>query len=118
MRVPNPPANITHCIRKSVPREELRTLMIKGEADFPQPFFLHDAPQSIAVLGVEQQETAAARSNQFSAHRPVLVTDVVPPVDFLVRGPRRPFALVQPVLMHQLAEAPSIAGFERQLDAL
>src|ERR1035438_2266871 len=88
--------------------------MIEGEANFPEPFPLHRGPQRVPVLGIEQQEPAAARAHQFSAYRAVLASDVVPAIDFLVRGSRRPFLFVQPMLMHQLSKTADVAGLDRK----
>src|SRR5689334_3177682 len=92
--------------------------MIESEADFAQPFTLHGTPQRITILGIEQQETAAARAHQFAADGAVFAPDLVPAVNALVRSAGRASLFVQPMLVHQLPKAPRIALLERQLDAL
>src|SRR5260370_35815739 len=116
MRVPKPPARITHCIG-SIPRDQLRAFVIETEADFAQSFAVHRAAQRVPILGVEQQKAATARAHQLAAERAVVAADFVPAIDALVGGAGRALALVQPVLVHQLAEAACVAALQSLLDA-
>src|ERR1700733_15105606 len=123
MRVPNPPARITHCMVRSiwtlsVPRQQRGAFVIEGEADFAQTFLLHGPTQSLAVLGEEQQEAAAAGADELASDGSVVAADLVPAVNAFVAGSGRALLLVQPVLMHQLAEAAGVALLQRVLDAV
>src|SRR5260370_31158085 len=92
--------------------------MIESEADFAQALTLHSAPQQVAIFGIEQQEASAARAHQFTADGAVLAPDIVPAINALVGSAGSASLFVQPMLVRQLAEAPRITLFQRQLDAL
>src|SRR5271154_6966660 len=92
--------------------------MVESETNLAQPFALHDAPQQVAILGIEQQKTSAARAHQLAADRTVFAAELVPAVYTVVGSAGGASFLVHPVLVHQLAEAPCIALLQSQLDTL
>src|SRR5260370_37845194 len=66
IRVPSPPARITHCMG-SVSRHQLGAFVVETEADFAQALLGHGFANRIAVLGVQQEESTAARAHQCAA---------------------------------------------------
>src|SRR5215469_771407 len=111
MRVPSPPARITHCILVS--GHQLRAFVIESEADFAQTFLGHGFAERVAIVGVEEQESAAARADQLTADGAVLAADFIPAIDAIVGSAGRALLFAQPVLVQQLAEAARVAFFER-----
>src|SRR5262245_49181229 len=102
--------------RSHVVDQGLAPLVVEGEPHLLQPGGVHGRPERLAVVGVEEQEPAAARAHQLAAHRAVAPRQFVPGVD-LVRGDAlRPLLLVQPVLVHQLAETAGVPLLQGGLD--
>src|SRR3954471_17403054 len=83
MRVPRPPARITTCT--SVPHRDHPAVVIEEEADLGQPLGGHRLAQGLRVVGVAQQEAAAAGAHQLSPQGAAGQADLVPPIDARVR---------------------------------
>ncbi len=73
--------------------------------------------QASLLLGVEEQEAAAARADQLAADRAVVERELVPAVDLGVGHQARALLLELPVLVHEAAERVELAGLDR-LEAL
>src|SRR5947209_19017929 len=61
-------------------------------------------PQSVAVVGVEHQEAAAARADQLSADCAILHPELIPFIDARIGHPAAAALLVLPMLVHEIAE--------------
>src|SRR5215471_3366171 len=90
MRVPRPPARMTHCcpmitVSKkpsgSILHEHLRALVIEAEAYFGQALIGHGCAQAGAILRVEEQETTATGADQLPSERAIGACDVIPAID-------------------------------------
>src|SRR5262249_12779640 len=103
--------------RNSSVQKHLRPLKIKPEPHFLQPRLGHGLAQSLAVLGVEEQESATARPYQFSADGAAAASELVPLVDLRIAHLLGAVLLVLPILVQQLAEQRAVAGFQRALAA-
>src|ERR1700736_2337034 len=67
----------------------------------------------VAVFGVEQQKSAAARADELAANRAVLHAKVIPLVDLGIAHAAGPTLLMLPMLMHQRAKLRRLAGLEK-----
>ena len=74
--------------------------------------------QFVALFRHEHQKTAAARSDEFPADRPVFHSQFIPLVNFWIAHAARAALLVLPMLVHQFAEEARIAFLERLLAAV
>src|SRR5438067_8199941 len=93
----------------------MRAIVVEGEANLVQPLLGHRLAQRGLVLGVEEQEAPSARSDQLSSDCAGFAADFVPAIDVVARHPLASLALVLPVLVHQLAETPGVAGLQSRL---
>src|SRR5262245_27106212 len=114
MRVPRPPASTTTGwdARGSGTDDDRRAVVVEPEPDLGQPLFVHCGTQRAGIVGEEEEKASAASPGQLAADRPVRPTGLVPAVDVGVRHPLRPLALLDPVLVHELAEPGDVAGHE------
>src|SRR6266511_1590331 len=117
MRVPRPPARITHWlpIRRSVLDEDLRALVVEVEPDLGEALLRHRRAAQRPVLRAEAAEPTSPGAAELPAKRAVLHRGAVPAVDVLVRHALRALALAEPVLMHDPGVLPRVAPLEHVL---
>src|SRR5258707_14812384 len=85
----------------STSREKhLRSLKVKSETPLLEPRGCHGMAQLVAVVGIEQQKTAAAGADEFAANGAVLHAEVVPLIDMGIAHAAGSALLVFPMLMH------------------
>src|ERR1700738_4911437 len=69
--------------------------------------------QLVAVVGIEQQKTAAAGADEFAANGAVLHAEVIPLIDMGIAHAAGPALLVLPMLMHQRPKLHRLTGFKK-----
>ncbi|MEZ5365654.1 MAG: hypothetical protein R2748_25825 [Bryobacterales bacterium] len=96
----------------------LATVVPETEAHFLQPLRRHGLPQPLAIFSEEQQNPPRRLEPiSFPPMAAVRSAGFIPAVDAGVRHPLAALALVQPVLVHELAKPVDVAALERVLDA-
>src|SRR5262245_41772936 len=100
-----------------VPQKNDGTVEVEREIHFVHTCLGHSRPQTSPVVGMAEQKTAAAGTDQLAAGRPAaLAGDRVELVDAVVAHTGRAFALALPMLVHHRAEPADVAGLECSLD--
>src|SRR4051812_6170078 len=101
MRVPSPPAKITHCILLN---ENLGALEVEAEAHLAQPGLTHGVAQLRFLLGVKHQKASAAGADELPAQSAIVHGVGVPLVDLTVAHRTRALFLALPVHVHEAGE--------------
>jgi hypothetical protein len=81
-----------------------RSAEVKLQANFSQPSASHGGTKASFILGVEHQESSAARSNQFASERSLGSRQFVHFVNKTAAHSWRAFFLVLPVNVHQFGK--------------
>src|SRR4051812_19254386 len=103
IRVARPPASSAN---RSTIDKHLGAREVEAEAHLAQPGADQRVAQPPAILGVEEQEAAAAGADQLAAEGAVTAAELVPGVDLGAAHARRAQALALPVLVHERGERP------------
>src|ERR1700737_1062659 len=104
--------------RALVADEQTRPVVVEVKAHLAQAFLGHRLAQSRRIIGVEEQEAAAAGANQFAPPGAMGTANLVPAVDGIVLVPPgglKALPLDLPVLVHQVGEDSRVAFLERLL---
>src|SRR5688572_12060986 len=115
MRVPRPPASTTtgRDARASGTNDDGRAVVVEAEPNLGQALSFHRRTKCHGIVGEEEQEAPATRTRELAADGAVRASGRVPAVDVRIRHTRRALAFLDPVLVHELAEAGDVAGDER-----
>src|SRR5439155_10482580 len=89
-------------------------LEVEGETNLLKPGGSHGVAQLVTVAGVEQQKSAAPRTDKLAADGAVLHAKIIPLVDLGIAHSAGPALLVLPMLMHQRAKLRRLAGLEKR----
>src|SRR4051812_28085440 len=77
--------------------QRLRAFKVEADAHLFEAGFAQHMPQAFLVLGIQQQEAAAAGTDQLSAHGPVAHRKLIPGINLQIRHRSRSLLLVLPM---------------------